>query len=120
MVMREAGAPERAFIRDCLPLHAVGLPWEDLEDNVDITDFIRIQLEMWGHEVSVAHDGPSGLEAALRLRPDIALLDVGLPGMDGYELAQRIRRDPVASSLRLVAMTGYGRPEDRARSRSPT
>ena len=87
-----------------------------IEDNVDITDFIRIQLEMWGHEVSVAHDGPSGLEAALRLRPDIALLDVGLPGMDGYELAQRIRRDPVASSLRLVAMTGYGRPEDRARA----
>ena len=87
-----------------------------IEDNVDITDFIRMQLEIWGHEVSVAHDGPSGLEAALRLRPDIALLDVGLPGMDGYELAQRIRRDPAGTEIRLVAMTGYGRPEDRARA----
>ena len=85
-----------------------------IEDNVDITDFIRMQLEIWGHEVSVAHDGPSGLEAALRLRPEIALLDVGLPGMDGYELAQRIRRDPAGTEIRLVAMTGFGRPEDRA------
>jgi len=87
-----------------------------IEDNVDITDFIRIQLEMWGHEVSIAHDGPSGLEAALSLRPDIALVDVGLPGMDGYELAQRIRGDTQGSDIRLVAMTGYGRPEDRARA----
>jgi len=86
-----------------------------IEDNVDITDFIRIQLEMWGHDVSVAHDGPSGLEAALSLRPDIALVDVGLPGMDGYELARRLRADPAAPESRLVAMTGYGRPEDRAR-----
>ena len=87
-----------------------------IEDNADISDFIRTQLEMWGHEVSVARDGPSGLEAALRLRPDIALLDVGLPGMDGYELAARIRRDPAGADMRLVAMTGYGRPEDRARA----
>jgi signal transduction histidine kinase len=87
-----------------------------IEDNVDITDFIRIQLEMWGHDVSVAHDGPSGLEAALSLRPDIALVDVGLPGMDGYELARRIRTDTAGLEIRLVAMTGYGRPEDRARS----
>ena len=87
-----------------------------IEDNVDITEFIRIQLEMWGHEVSVAHDGPSGLEAALRVRPEIALLDVGLPGMDGYELARRIRREPAGRQIHLVAMTGYGRPEDRARA----
>jgi CheY-like chemotaxis protein len=87
-----------------------------IEDNVDITDFIRMQLEIWGHEVFVAHDGPSGLEAALRLRPEIALLDVGLPGMDGYELAQRLRRDPAGTEIHLVAMTGYGRPEDRARA----
>ena len=87
-----------------------------IEDNVDITDFIRIQLEIWGHEVSVAHDGPSGLEAALLLRPDLALVDVGLPGMDGYELAQRIRVEPAGTGIRLVAMTGYGRPEDRTRA----
>jgi len=87
-----------------------------IEDNVDITDFIRIQLEIWGHEVSVAHDGPSGLEAALLLRPDLALVDVGLPGMDGYELARRIRVEPAGTEIRLVAMTGYGRPEDRTRA----
>jgi len=87
-----------------------------IEDNTDITDFVRLQLEMWGHDVSVAHDGPSGLEAVLALRPDIALLDVGLPGMNGYELAERIRTNLKRSEIRLVAMTGYGRPEDRARS----
>jgi two-component system, sensor histidine kinase len=87
-----------------------------VEDNVDITEFIRIQLAMWGHEVFVAHDGPSGLEEALRLQPEIALVDVGLPGMDGYELARRIRHDPAGTDIRLVAMTGYGRPEDRARA----
>jgi len=87
-----------------------------IEDNVDITEFIRIQLAMWGHEVFVAHDGPSGLEEALRLRPEIAIVDVGLPGMDGYELARRIRHDPAGADIRLVAMTGYGRPEDRARA----
>ena len=85
-----------------------------IEDNVDVTDFIRLQLEMWGHEVFVADDGPSGLKAALSQGPDLALVDVGLPGMDGYELARRLRVEPVGAAIRLVAMTGYGRPEDRA------
>jgi CheY-like chemotaxis protein len=87
-----------------------------VEDHADIADFIRMQLEMWGHEVAVAADGPAGLAAALRLPPDIALLDVGLPGMDGYELAVRIRQEIPSAAVRLVAMTGYGRPEDRARA----
>jgi two-component system, sensor histidine kinase len=87
-----------------------------IEDNADIAEMIRIQLGMWGHEVAVESDGPAGLAAALRLRPDIALLDVGLPGMDGYELAREIRADPRGAAIRLVAMTGYGRPEDRARA----
>jgi CheY-like chemotaxis protein len=71
----------------------------------------RLRIE--GHEVETAFDGPAALAAATRFRPDLALLDVGLPVMDGYELARRLReRDP---GLRLFAVTGYGQPEDRAR-----
>ena len=55
------------------------------------------------------------MEAALRLRPDIALIDVGLPGFDGYELARRLRA-AVGASIHLVALTGYGQPEDRRRA----
>jgi CheY-like chemotaxis protein len=87
-----------------------------VEDHADIAEFIRLQLEMWGHEVAVAADGPAGLAAALQRPPDVALLDVGLPGMDGYELAARIRQEIPGAAVRLVAMTGYGRPEDRARA----
>jgi CheY-like chemotaxis protein len=87
-----------------------------VEDNVDISDVIQMQLRMWGHEVSIAGDGPSGLEAALGQRPDIAFVDVGLPGMDGYEVARQIRKAEGGGRMRLVAMTGHGRPEDRDRA----
>jgi two-component system, sensor histidine kinase len=87
-----------------------------VEDNRDIVELIQMQLEMWGHEVSTAADGPSGLQEALRLRPDVALVDVGLPGMDGYDVARQIRSAEGGDRIRLVAMTGYGRPEDRDRA----
>jgi PAS domain S-box-containing protein len=87
-----------------------------VEDNPDISELIQIQLQMWGHEVTAAHDGPTGLEAALRLRPDVAFVDVGLPGMDGYEVARRVRAAEGGDKIGLVAMTGYGRPEDRDRA----
>jgi CheY-like chemotaxis protein len=87
-----------------------------VEDNADISDLIQMQLRMWGHEVSIAADGPSGLEAALGQRPDVAFVDVGLPGMDGYEVARQIRAAEGGERMRLVAMTGYGRPEDRDRA----
>ena len=87
-----------------------------VEDNADISDLIQMQLRMWGHEVSIAADGPSGLEAALGQRPDIAFVDVGLPGMDGYEVARQIRSAEGGDRMRLVAMTGYARPEDRDRA----
>jgi CheY-like chemotaxis protein len=61
--------------------------------------------------VTEATDGPGGLEAALRERPDIALVDVGLPGFDGYELARRLRA--ADAGVYLVALTGYGQPDDR-------
>jgi CheY-like chemotaxis protein len=73
---------------------------------------LRHLLNLAGHEVHEAADGPGGLEAALRLRPDIALVDVGLPGFDGYQLARDVRGS-AGASVYLVALTGYGQPDDR-------
>jgi len=86
-----------------------------VEDNPDSREMLRFLLELTGHEVHEASDGPGGLEALSRLRPDVALVDVGLPGFDGYELARRAREAGHAG--RLVALTGYGLPEDHRRSR---
>jgi CheY-like chemotaxis protein len=72
---------------------------------------------MDGYAVEVANDGYAALEATGRLRPDVLLLDIGLPGMDGYELARRLREDPDCSGATLVALTGYGQEEDRRRGR---
>jgi two-component system, sensor histidine kinase len=83
-----------------------------VEDNPDGREMLHHLLKMAGHEVLEAVDGPSGLEATLRQRPDVALVDVGLPGLDGYELARRVRATGDAS-IYLVALTGYGQPDDR-------
>jgi signal transduction histidine kinase/DNA-binding response OmpR family regulator len=85
-----------------------------VEDNADIRETLRELLQLHGHEVLEAVDGPSGLELVLAETPDVALVDIGLPGMDGYAVAERVRA--AGSSVRLVALTGYGRLEDRARS----
>jgi two-component system CheB/CheR fusion protein len=65
----------------------------------------------------VAYDGAAALEAIKVFRPDVALLDIAMPGMDGIELASRLRSDPTLQDLLLIALTGYGRDEDRERSR---
>jgi PAS domain S-box-containing protein len=89
-----------------------------VDDNRDAADSLRMVLEMQArHEVRVAYDGESGLAAVRGFRPDIALLDIGLPkGMDGYEVARRLRHTPGLETIPLVALTGYGRNEDRRRS----
>ena len=69
-----------------------------------------------GHDVRVARDGPGALEAATIHEPEVAFLDIGLPGMSGYELARRLRSHPAMERALLVAMTGYGQQEDRRRS----
>jgi two-component system, sensor histidine kinase len=86
-----------------------------IEDDVDSREMLRIVLELDGHEVHVASEGVAGLEMALALRPDVALVDIGLPGIDGYEVARRIRASGL--TMRLVALSGYGQAEDRRRSR---
>ncbi|MBL8941526.1 MAG: response regulator [Myxococcales bacterium] len=87
-----------------------------VEDNEDISMTMRDLLEYWGHEVTLAGDGPSGVEAVLSQEPDIAFIDIGLPGLDGYQVAASLRSRAPESKTRLVALTGYGRPEDRQRA----
>jgi CheY-like chemotaxis protein len=77
---------------------------------------LKDALELLGHHVEMAHDGPSALEIASRFEPRIALLDIGLPVMDGYELAAALRARLGGRSIRLVAITGYGQEEDQRRS----
>jgi CheY-like chemotaxis protein len=88
-----------------------------VEDDKDSREMLRILLELDGHDVHEAEDGPGALSAALALRPDVALVDVGLPGLDGHEVARQLRGGPTGPSLLLVALTGYAEPEDRERSR---
>jgi signal transduction histidine kinase/CheY-like chemotaxis protein len=83
-----------------------------VEDNEDSREMLRHLLMLDGHQVYEAADGPAGLEAAVRLRPDIAFVDVGLPGLDGYAVARQVRAE-TGAAIRLVALTGYGQPEDR-------
>ena len=87
-----------------------------VEDNHDGRESLRDLLEIWGHEVEVAENGPDGVKQALGSQPDVALIDIGLPGLDGNEVAQRIRAALDGDRMALVAMTGYGQPEDRRRA----
>ncbi len=73
-------------------------------------------LKLDGHETQTAHDGLEAIEAAERLRPDVVLLDIGLPKLNGYEVCRRIRQQPWGKDLVLVALTGWGQEEDRQRS----
>ncbi|MDB6044777.1 MAG: hypothetical protein JWM63_3328 [Gammaproteobacteria bacterium] len=89
-----------------------------IEDNVDAADALALVVRSLGHEIAVARDAPNALALAERFRPDLALVDIGLPGIDGYELARRLRGEPRYAPLYLVAMTGYGREEDRNAARA--
>lgn len=86
-----------------------------VEDNSDARQALKDLLELWGHQVEVAQDGLGGVAVALEARPDLALVDIGLPGLDGYRVAQELRAR-VGEEIRLVAITGYGGPEDRHRA----
>jgi signal transduction histidine kinase len=87
-----------------------------VDDNVDAALLLAELLRLNGHEVAVAHDGPGALEAAARTPFDVAVLDIGLPGMDGYELAHELRVRGGAAAPYLIALTGYGQSQDRRRS----
>ena len=87
-----------------------------VEDDPDSREGLRELLEVWGHSVEVAESGGEGIEKALRGRPEIALIDIGLPEIDGFEVAQRIREAIGESPMILVALTGYAGAEDRRRA----
>ena len=87
-----------------------------VDDNVDAARSLADLLEMTGHDVRLAHDGLPALQAAFDYRPDVVLLDIGLPGLSGLEVAQRIRQQPTLKNIVLVALTGYGQDTDRQRS----
>lgn len=87
-----------------------------IEDNADAAQSLREALELGGHEVAVAADGPAGVARAQQLRPDVVLCDIGLPGMDGFEVARALRADPALARTVLVALSGYAQPSDRRRA----
>ena len=89
-----------------------------VDDNPDSAELLASLFTAVGHEVVMAHDGPGALTALRGFTPDVAVLDIGLPVMDGYELATRIRERLGSAAPAFVGMTGYGQPQDLARSRA--
>ncbi len=87
-----------------------------VEDNRDGREMLRDLLRSWGHQVSDVGDGLDGLNVMRQQMPDVALVDVGLPGLNGYELARQARALPGGDKVCLIAVTGYGQPEDRRRA----
>ncbi|HMF44634.1 MAG TPA: PAS domain-containing protein [Polyangia bacterium] len=87
-----------------------------VDDNVDAADALQYVLKLSGHQVTVAYDGPGAIAAAATARPELVLLDIGLPGMDGYQVAERLRQAGHDRAA-LIAISGYGQEEDLSRSR---
>jgi signal transduction histidine kinase len=88
-----------------------------VDDNVDAVESLAMILRRAGHDVSTAYDATAALRMIDEHRPDLAFLDIGLPGMDGYALAREIRSRPHLRHIVLIALTGYGKPEDRRRAK---
>ena len=88
-----------------------------VEDSADVRRMLRLRLELDGHEVHETEDGITGLAEALGLQPDVAVIDIGLPGLDGWELARRLRATDAGRRMILVAISGYGQLEDQQLTR---
>jgi CheY-like chemotaxis protein len=87
-----------------------------VEDNDDSREMLQTLLQVRGHRVDAAADGPEGVDLALSERPQIAFIDLGLPGFDGFEVARRIRNQLTPRDIVLVALSGYGSSQDKERS----
>ena len=87
-----------------------------VDDDRDAADSLALMLQTDGHDVHVVYDGASALQAMAAYRPQVALIDLGMPIMDGYEVAQRAREQPMCSDVKLIALTGWGQEEARRRS----
>jgi CheY-like chemotaxis protein len=89
-----------------------------VDDNVDSAESLAVLLRLVGHEARTVFDGRQVLAAVEDYRPELVLLDIGLPGIDGYELARRLRLEPWAGQTKLVALTGYATEEDRSKAQA--
>jgi signal transduction histidine kinase/ActR/RegA family two-component response regulator len=87
-----------------------------VDDNVDAAESVAALLQLWGHEVRLAHTGPEAVQAAEAYRPEVVFLDIGLPGLNGYDVARRLRQRLELRGMVLAAVTGYGQENDRRRS----
>ena len=87
-----------------------------VDDNRDAAEMLGEALRHEGHDVREAYDGLTALVAAAQFKPQLVLLDLGLPGMDGFEIARRLRADPQFGALKIVALTGFGQEQDRRRT----
>jgi CheY-like chemotaxis protein len=87
-----------------------------VDDSIDSAETLGELLKIWGHDVRLAHDGPGAVAAARDYRPEVILLDIGLPGMDGFAVATQLRTEGIGGRM-LVALTGYGEQQDRDRAR---
>ncbi len=88
-----------------------------VDDNADAATTLAMLLKFLGADVHIAHDGPAALAAMENYRPDVILLDIGMPGMDGFEVARRIRQKPEFDEISLIALTGWGQDDDLRRTR---
>lgn len=89
-----------------------------VEDNDDGRETLAMMLRLSGHQVHEADSGPGGVASMNAVHPDVAIVDIGLPGFDGYEVARRTRASAATQAVRLVALTGYGQEEDRRNARA--
>jgi two-component system CheB/CheR fusion protein len=95
---------------------APGLRLLVVDDNIDACKILARLLETEGHQVHLAFDGEEAVRVAGAVRPEVVLLDIGLPGIDGYEVGRRIRELPEGGLVTLIAISGWGREEDKVRS----
>jgi len=86
-----------------------------VDDSMDSAETLGELLKIWGHDVRLAHDGPGAVTAAREYKPDVVLLDIGLPGMDGFAVAAELRKQNLGGRM-LVALTGYGEQQDKDRA----
>ncbi|HKB37115.1 MAG TPA: PAS domain S-box protein, partial [Gemmataceae bacterium] len=87
-----------------------------VDDNVDAAESLAMLVRLWGHQVWMTHTGPEALTAAVEYRPEVLLLDIGLPGMNGYQIARELRQQPEFVRALIIAVTGYGQEDDLRRS----
>lgn len=93
----------------CAPLVVV-------DDHLDTANSLAMILQRSGHEVHIAQDGYAAIEITIRVRPDVVLLDIGLPGLDGFSVAKRLRAEPGLAKMRIIAVTGMGDEKDLQRA----